>query len=154
MGLCRKFTAFLHSNWPLILLCSTFENKICQKSKLLDFERTDEMARDEQDIVEELQRIKMEISNEHFSQFPNSPVDAWVSKYVEKIKPRIQEQVTWAYGYVKCYKLYPTPQLHDEIHAQRRRIAVMHQDVYLTEQGLDIPALVVHLNESIACGYR
>lgn len=112
------------------------------------------MAQDEQDIVNELQRIKMEVSDHHSSQFPNSPLNAWVPKYVERMKPRIQDQVAWAHGYAKRYKQNPTANLRNEVHALRRRIAVIHQDVYLTEQGVDIPAIAIRLQESIACGYR
>lgn len=132
---------------------STFQNRICHKSRLLDPERTDEMARDEHDIVKELQRIKTEVSNTHSKEYPNSPIADWVPKYVELMKPRIEQQVNWARGAIKHYKQYPSPQLRDEVHGHRRRIAVIHQDVYLTEQGCDIPALAVQLQESIACGY-
>lgn len=112
------------------------------------------MATDEQDIVKELQRMKMEISNTHSSQFPDASVDGWVPKYVEMMEPRIKDQVTWACGAVKRYKESPSARLQDEIHAMRRRIAVIHQDVYLTKQGIDFPILAVGLCESIACGYR
>lgn len=127
---------------------------MCHKSGLLDPERTTEMAEDEQAIVQELQRIKMEVSNTHFSECPESPADGWVPKYVARMKPRIEDQVSWARGCVDRYKQSPTTRLRDEIHSLRRRIAVIHQDVYLTEQGINIPVLAVHLRESIPCGYR
>lgn len=127
---------------------------MCHKSGLLDPERTDEMAQDEQAIIQELQRIKMEVLNAHLNECPSSPADGWVSKYVARMKPRIDDQVHWARGCVDRYKQAPTTRLQDEIHALRRRIAVIHQDVYLTEQGVDIPVLVIYLRESIACGYR
>ena len=81
--------------------------------------------------------------------------DLWVTKYIDEIEEMIDNELEA----VQCYKDSTTDvkgssDWCEEMHTRRRSVAVLHQEIELLRQGLDIPLAAVKANTSITHGNR
>lgn len=126
---------------------------MCQKSQRCDPERTEEMAQDERDVEKELERVKKEVSEEYSQANPHRAPGDWIPTYVAKLQPRIEMQASWGRACADRYLTHPSSSLKMQVHAYRRKVALLHQDVDLLSQGLHVPMLAMSYKERVVDGY-
>lgn len=119
----------------------------------MDPERTEAMKKNEESVIEKLQQLRIDISNEYNESNWYGSVDGWIPAYVREIEWRLDHIVGTMRAFIKT-NLDSKGSAHwkHEVHAGRRIAAIYHQEIYLHRQGADIPLLVQHLKESVAAG--
>ena len=96
-----------------------------------------------------LQDRRTSLSNEYRGD------NLWVAKYIDKIEEMIDNELEA----VQHYKDSTTdgkgsPDWCEGMHTRCCSIAILHQEIELLRQGLDIPLTAVKANTSIAHGNR
>ncbi|KAK7683802.1 hypothetical protein QCA50_013178 [Cerrena zonata] len=128
-----------------------FENHICRKSGVLDSEYTADMVDDELHLIEDLQDSRVSESSSYFREHPDADEDGWIPTYTNQMEKRLLKEAEWGRRTAHLHK--EGKESREHVHAMRRRVAIIHQEIYLLRQGLEVPTLAVDANASVACGY-
>ena len=140
-------------NMFLTLSVSVFENSICRKSGTLDPERTQDMAAEEQILVDELENLRTLLTSRYFWEHLGDDDEdtGWVPAYTEQVEKQLREDADL--GSVIAGKYKDGRASTQEVHCIRRRIAILHEEIDLWRQGIDIPQLAIEQKVSVAMGY-
>lgn len=112
------------------------------------------MADEEESLMEELGRLKRAARQEVSTSFPSAKVEEWIPTYLRWIDHKLCDEVELGHWYVSEYKTHPDVQAKEILHATRRRVAILHQEVDLLEQGPDVYDTAVHYYEMVGGGCR
>ncbi|KAK7683364.1 hypothetical protein QCA50_013626 [Cerrena zonata] len=111
-----------------------FENSICRRSGERDPEYTKEMANDEKLLLDDLTQLRVHMSNEYLREHRDADDDGWIPTYTKQVEVQLQVEACWGLRMPELHREGKVPK--EDIHALRRRVAILHQ-----ERG------------SIVCGY-
>ena len=134
-------------------LTSVFENSICRKSGILDPERTQDMANEEDVLTDQLEDLRRRMASGYFwEHLGNDDEDTgWVPAYTEQVEKQLREDADFGLAIAAAYR--DAKASKEEVHCVRRRVAILHQEMDLWRQGIDVPQLAVEQKASIASGY-
>lgn len=134
------------------MLYSIFRNSICCKYDKPDAERMEAMVEREQSIVDELKSLQLAAKHKHVQELPEADSDRWIGLYVRWVTDKLWAEVTTGLQSTAEYKEHLTAQNRVIVHASQCRAALLHQEVKLIIQGVDVPTIAVEYGESIGGG--
>lgn len=113
------------------------------------------MAESEDRLEQELQLLKAYAMSDAFYTSPdNRDANLWIQFYITKMEPTLQDEVQWGLEYTKKYTMLGSVRYIEKIHAQRRRVAIVHQEINLWRQGPDVFRCADRYQGLVCSGYR
>lgn len=113
------------------------------------------MAEGEERLEQELQLLKgYAMSNAFYTSPHNQTPNLWIQFYIAKMKPTLQDEVRWGLEYTAKYKKLGSVRYVEKVHAQRRRVAIVHQEIHLWQQGSDVFHCAARYQGLVSSGLR
>ena len=110
------------------------------------------MRDDEYKLVVEIETLKAEVEDDFFwANLASCTDEGWISIYTGRLRQRLDTEAVL--GRSKAALVKEGKALKEDLHALRRRVAILHQEIHLLEQGLDIPAFAAYHRALVATGY-
>ena len=110
------------------------------------------MTDDEYKLVVEIETLKAEVEDDFFwANLASHADDGWIPVYTGRLRERLDTEAELGRSKADLVKESKAPK--EDLHALRRRVAILHQEIHLLEQGPDIPAFAAYHRALVATGY-
>ena len=134
------------------VLSSIFESNICCKYDKKDHECMPMMKLLEDDTLDEILELKEIAKREHSEDFPDADAHGWVSTYQWWLKEKLNAKLQIGLRRAALHRAHPTTLQQSAIHASCRTVTILHEELHLIAQGVDIPSVTAKYGETIGGG--